>query len=169
MRDIEKKILTRGEAVARLAREARDGRSLALANGCFDVLHVGHVRYLQAARREGDILLVAVNADASVRKLKGEGRPLQCEEDRAEVIASLACVDFVTVFPEDTVVPLIRALRPDAHCKGTDYTEGAVPEREEVLAHGGRVAIVGDPKDHDSSAIISKIGGGGEGGEGGAE
>jgi rfaE bifunctional protein nucleotidyltransferase chain/domain len=163
MRDIESKILTREEAVARLGREARGGKTLALANGCFDVLHVGHVRYLQAAGREADILLVAVNADASVRKLKGEGRPIQSEEDRAEVIASLACVDFVTVFPEETVVPLIRALRPDAHCKGTDYTADSVPERDEVLAYGGRVAIVGDPKDHDSSAIIRRIVEGGTG------
>lgn len=164
MRDIESKILTREEAVAKLSRKARGGRTLALANGCFDVLHVGHVRYLQASKLQADILLVAVNADASVRKLKGEGRPLQSEEDRAEVIASLACVDFVTVFPEETVVPLIRALRPDAHCKGTDYTEGSVPERDEVLAYGGRVAIVGDPKDHDSSAIIRRIGKGEPGG-----
>lgn len=164
MRDIESKILTRAQAVATLSREARGGKTLALANGCFDVLHVGHVRYLQASKLQADLLLVAVNADASVRKLKGPGRPLQCEEDRAEVIASLACVDFVMVFPEDTVVPLIRALRPDAHCKGTDYTEGSVPERDEVLARGGRVAIVGDPKDHDSSALIQRIRRGDSGG-----
>jgi rfaE bifunctional protein nucleotidyltransferase chain/domain len=157
VRDIGSKILTREEAVARLSRQARGSRTLAMANGCFDVLHVGHVRYLQASKLEGDILLVAVNSDASVGKLKGEGRPLQCEEDRAELIASLSCVDFVTVFPEETVAPLIRLLEPDVQCKGTDYTEHSVPEREEVVAHGGRVAIVGDPKDHDSSAIIRKL------------
>jgi D-glycero-beta-D-manno-heptose 1-phosphate adenylyltransferase len=164
MRQIGSKILTREGTVAALSRQGRGGRTLALANGCFDVLHVGHVRYLQASKREGDILLVAVNSDASVGKLKGEGRPLQCEEDRAEVIASLACVDFVTVFPEDTVAPLIRLLEPDVQCKGTDYTEQSVPEREEVMAHGGRVAIVGDPKNHDSSAIIRKLESGGDAG-----
>lgn len=160
MRDIESKILTREEAAAKLSRRARGPRTLALANGCFDVLHVGHVRYLRASKGEGDILLVAVNADGSVKKLKGPGRPLQNQEDRAEIVASLACVDFVTIFGEETVGALIRILEPDVQCKGTDYEVGTVPEREEVFAHGGRVAIVGDPKDHDSSSIIRKLGDG---------
>jgi rfaE bifunctional protein nucleotidyltransferase chain/domain len=154
---IAQKILGREEAGARLSREGRRGRTLALANGCFDLLHVGHIRYLQAAKREADLLLVAINSDASVRALKGEGRPLQCQGDRAEILASLACVDFVTVFDEATVVPLIGLLEPDVHCKGPDYTEETVPEREAVLAHGGRVAIVGDPKDHATSQIIGKL------------
>ncbi len=155
--DIRKKILTRPEAVAALSRTARGAATLALANGCFDLLHVGHVRSLEGARREAERLLVAINSDASVRSLKGEGRPLQCEEDRAEILASLACVDYVTVFDELTVVPLIEALEPDVHCKGTDYTEESVPEREAVLAHGGRVAIVGDPKDHATSDILKRL------------
>jgi rfaE bifunctional protein nucleotidyltransferase chain/domain len=154
---IRAKILSRGEAEERLSRRGRGGRTLALANGCFDLLHVGHVRYLTAARREADVLLVALNSDASVRRLKGEGRPLQCEADRAEILASLAAVDFVTVFEEDTVVPLIEALEPDVHCKGTDYTEETVPEREAVLARGGRIAIVGDPKDHATSEILRRL------------
>jgi D-glycero-beta-D-manno-heptose 1-phosphate adenylyltransferase len=151
------KILTRDEAVKLLSRQGRGGRSLALANGCFDLLHVGHVRYLTAAKGQADWLLVAVNSDESVRRLKGAGRPLQSEEDRAEIVASLACVDFVTLFPEATVVPLIEALGPDVHCKGTDYTEESVPERDAVLMHGGRVAIVGDPKDHATSELIARL------------
>lgn len=153
-----RKVLTREGVVARLSRAARGGTTLALANGCFDLLHVGHVRYLQGARATADVLLVAVNSDESVRRLKGEGRPLQPESDRAEILASLACVDFVTVFAEATVVPLIEALQPDVHCKGTDYTEESVPERQAVLAHGGRVAIVGDPKDHATSELITRFG-----------
>ena len=154
---IASKILSRREAAERLARGARRGEALALANGCFDLLHVGHVRYLQGAKREADLLLVALNADASVRALKGEGRPIQPEQDRLEIIASLACVDYVTLFEELTVAPLIELLEPDVHCKGTDYTPETVPEREAVLRYGGRIAIVGDPKDHDSSAIIRRL------------
>ena len=154
---IQRKILTREEAIARLSRRARGRTTLALANGCFDVLHVGHVRYLQGARSTADRLVVAVNSDESVRRLKGEGRPLQPEADRAEILASLACVDYVTIFPEATVVPLIEALSPDVQCKGTDYTEESVPEREAVIACGGRVAIVGDPKDHATSELLSRL------------
>jgi rfaE bifunctional protein nucleotidyltransferase chain/domain len=154
---IAQKILTREQAVARLSRLARVGRTLALANGCFDLLHVGHIRYLQAARREAQLLLVALNTDVSVRGLKGEGRPLQPEDDRAEIIASLACVDFVTLFGEPTVGPLIELLQPDVQCKGTDYTEETVPEREAVIRHGGRIAIVGDPKDHATSEIVKRM------------
>ncbi len=151
------KILGRAEAAARLARAARGNMTLALANGCFDILHVGHVRYLQAAKREAGLLLVAVNGDESVRALKGKGRPVQPEEDRAEVIASLGCVDFVVIFGERTVAPLIRELQPDVQCKGTDYTADSVPEREAMAEVNGRVAIVGDPKDHDSSALVVKL------------
>lgn len=154
---VRAKILSRREAVDRLGRKGRGGRTLALANGCFDLLHVGHVRYLQGARKEADLLLVAINSDASVRRLKGEGRPLQPEEDRAEILASLSAVDFVTIFEEDTVVPLIEALEPDVHCKGTDYTEETVPEREAVLSRGGRIAIVGDPKDHATSEMLRRL------------
>ncbi len=151
------KILTRDESALRLSRGARGSKTLALANGCFDLLHVGHVRYLQASKGQADVLLVALNSDASVRGLKGEGRPLQCEEDRAEIIASLACVDFVTVFDEPTVASLIEALEPDVQCKGTDYTEATVPERDVVARHGGRVAIVGDPKDHATTELLRKL------------
>ena len=154
---VRAKILSRPEAVDRLGRKGRGNRRLALANGCFDLLHVGHVRYLQGARKEADLLLVAINSDASVRRLKGEGRPLQPEEDRAEILASLSAVDFVTIFEEDTVVPLIEALEPDVHCKGTDYTEETVPEREAVLSRGGRIAIVGDPKDHATSEMLRRL------------
>lgn len=156
-RRTDQKILTREEARARLARAARGGKTLALANGCFDLLHVGHVRYLLASKAEADLLVVAVNADASVRALKGEGRPVQPEGDRAEIIASLACVDFVVVFPEATVAPLIGELQPDVQCKGTDYTADSVPERVAVESVGGRVAIVGDPKDHNSSKLVAKL------------
>ena len=151
------KILTREEAVARLARAARGSKTLALANGCFDLLHVGHIRYLEASAREADILLVAINTDASVRALKGEGRPLQPQGDRAEIMASLRCVNFVTLFDEPTVGPLIEALQPDVQCKGTDYTAESVPEREAVIRNGGRVAIVGDPKDHATTEILGRL------------
>ncbi len=154
---IQHKILTREEAVARLARAARGAKTLALANGCFDLVHVGHIRYLEAAAREADFLLVAINTDASVRTLKGEGRPLQPQGDRAEIMASLRCVDFVTLFDEPTVGPLIEALQPDVQCKGTDYTAETVPEREAVIRNGGRVAIVGDPKDHATSSMLEKL------------
>lgn len=154
---IAQKILTREQAAARLSRASRAGKTLAVANGCFDLLHVGHIRYLQAARREAQVLLVALNTDASVRDLKGEGRPLQPEDERVEIIASLACVDFVTLFGESMVGPLIELLQPDVQCKGTDYTEDTVPERETVIRYGGRVAIVGDPKDHATSEIVKRM------------
>lgn len=150
------KILGRKELGERLAKSRRRG-SLALANGCFDLIHVGHIRYLKAAKLEADLLLVAINSDSSVRALKGEGRPLQTQEDRLEIIASLECVDFVTLFDENSVEKIIEIVEPDVHCKGTDYTPETVPERETVLRHGGRIAIVGDPKDHDTSRIIGKI------------
>jgi D-glycero-beta-D-manno-heptose 1-phosphate adenylyltransferase len=141
-----------------LVRRARDaGRTVALANGCFDLLHIGHVRYLEGAAQEADVLVVAVNDDKSARALKGEGRPVLAAEHRAELVAALRCVDFVVVFPEPTVGPLIEALRPDVHCKGTDYTVETVPERDVVRAYGGRIAIVGDPKDHSTRDLLTRI------------
>ena len=152
-------ILTREELVARARLERAAGRKLAFANGAFDLLHVGHVRYLQAAAREADVLIVAVNDDASVRGLKGEGRPIITDRDRAELVAALRCVDYVVIFPEPTVGPLLEALRPDVHCKGTDYTADSVPERGIVQAYGGRTAIVGDPKDHSTRDLLARIAG----------
>lgn len=132
----------------------RSGARVTLANGCFDLLHVGHVRYLHAARELGGKLVVAVNSDASVRALKGAGRPLMPAEERAEILAALADVDAVVIFPENDVRAIIREIRPDIQAKGTDYTADSVPERDEVEACGGRVAIVGDPKDHSATEII---------------
>lgn len=148
------KILTREQLQRRVQEWRRARETITLANGCFDLLHVGHVRYLHAAKQLGGRLIVAINADESVRKLKGEGRPLIPAEERAEILAALGDVDAVVIFPEPDVRALIRELRPDVHAKGTDYTAGTVPERDEVLAYGGRVAIVGDPKDHSASEII---------------
>ncbi|MEM7249681.1 MAG: adenylyltransferase/cytidyltransferase family protein [Acidobacteriota bacterium] len=150
-------ILDRDQLIDALATDRAEGRSIAFANGCFDLLHVGHVRYLQAASQEADRLVVGINADASVRELKGEDRPLQPEHERAELVAALRGIDYVTVFPELDVRPLLRALRPDVHCKGTDYTPETVPERDVMAEIGGRIAIVGDPKDHDSSALIARL------------
>jgi len=151
------KVVARKELAQRLADERAAGRTIAFANGCFDLLHVGHVRYLESASREADILVVAVNEDESVRRLKGEGRPILPAADRAELVAALRCVDYVVIFPEPTVGPLLTSLRPDVHCKGTDYTVDSVPERDIVLAYGGRTAIVGDPKDHSTRELLSRI------------
>ena len=139
-----------------MAEWRRAGARITLANGCFDLLHVGHVRYLRAARELGGKLVVAVNSDGSVRGLKGAGRPLMPAEERAEILAALADVDAVVIFPENDVRAIIREMRPDFHAKGTDYTAESVPERDEVEACGGRVAIVGDPKDHSATEIIRK-------------
>jgi D-glycero-beta-D-manno-heptose 1-phosphate adenylyltransferase len=133
------------------------GKKIVFANGCFDLLHVGHIRYLQSARRLGDVLILGINGDDSVAALKGKGRPLQPEADRIEILASLACVDYVLLFNEPTVDDILKALRPDIHAKGTDYTEGNVPERNTVQAYGGRVAIAGDPKDHSTRDLIQVI------------
>ena len=153
----EAPILNRTELVE-LANAARSrGEQIILTNGCFDVLHVGHIRYLAGAKAFGGFLVVGINSDEQVRKLKGENRPVQTENERAEIVASIRGVDAVTIFSEPNVEELIRAIRPDIHAKGTDYTEMNVPEREVVLSVGGRVAIVGDPKDHSSSEIISSI------------
>ena len=150
------KIVSRDQLQERVAEWRRAGDRITLANGCFDVLHVGHVRYLRAARELGGKLIVAVNADASVRALKGEGRPVTPAQERAEILAALADVDAVVVFSEKDVRAIIREIRPDFHAKGTDYTAESVPERDEVEACGGRVVIVGDPKDHSASEIISR-------------
>lgn len=136
------------------------GRVVALANGVFDLIHVGHVRYLEGAKALADVLVVAVNSDASVRALKGEGRPVIPEADRAEMVAALGCVDHVLIFSEPTVVPVIRALRPHLQVKGTDYTPDSIPERAEVEAYGGRVAVAGDPKERSTTEILRKLGGG---------
>jgi D-glycero-beta-D-manno-heptose 1-phosphate adenylyltransferase len=148
------KILGREELKRRVAEWRRAGERITLANGCFDLLHVGHVRYLHAAKQLGGRLIVAVNADESVRRLKGEGRPLIPAEERAEILSALADVDAVVIFPEANVRALIRELQPDVQAKGTDYTADTVPERDAVLQYGGRVEIVGDPKDHSASEII---------------
>jgi rfaE bifunctional protein nucleotidyltransferase chain/domain len=153
------KVLSRSDLLARVADARREGRTVAFANGCFDLLHVGHIRYLHAAAQEADLLVVAINDDESVRTLKGEGRPILKAEDRAELVSALACVDFVIVFPEPTVGPLLEILRPDVHCKGTDYTLDSVPERDVVRAYGGRIAIVGDPKDHSTRDLLARIAG----------
>lgn len=151
---MSEKILNRTELQRRVAEWRRAGERVTLANGCFDLLHVGHVRYLHAAKTIGGRLVVAVNADDSVRKLKGEGRPLVPAEERAEILSALSDVDAVVIFFEPDVRALIRELKPDVHAKGTDYTAETVPERDAVLEYGGRVAIVGDPKDHSASEII---------------
>jgi D-glycero-beta-D-manno-heptose 1-phosphate adenylyltransferase len=146
------------EEAADQARAWRSaGKRLVLANGVFDLLHVGHVRYLRAAKALGDVLVVALNSDASVRRLKGAGRPIMTEDERAELVAALDPVDAVVVFDDDTVDALIARLRPDVQAKGTDYTEDSVPERDSVRAAGGRVAIAGDPKDHSTRDLIATI------------
>ena len=139
------------------AREREHGRTVALANGCFDLLHVGHVRYLQGAAREADVLVVAINDDESVARLKGEGRPILAARERAELVAGLRGVDYVVIFGGPTVAPVIDLMHPDVHCKGTDYTPDTVPEREVVRAYGGRIAIVGDPKAHSTRELVTRI------------
>ena len=147
-------ILDRLRLVARVAIERQRGRKIVLANGCFDFFHVGHIRYLAGAKALGDCLIVAVNSDEQVRKLKGRNRPLMPERERAEIISALKFVDYVKIFAEPTVEELIRAIRPDFHAKGTDYTINTVPERDIVRELGGQVAIVGDPKNHSSTELI---------------
>ena len=148
------KILSREELPERVGQWRRAGERITLANGNFDLLHVGHVRYLEGAKALGGKLVVAVNSDESVRALKGEGRPIMPDYERAEIVAALAAVDAVVIFPELDVRALIGEMRPDVQAKGTDYTIDSVPERDAVAAYGGRVAIVGDPKDHSTSQII---------------
>ncbi len=156
MEEAPSKILSRIELARRVAGWRVRGEAIVLANGCFDVLHVGHIRYLRGAKALGQRLVVAINADETVRGLKGEGRPRIPENERAEIIAALTDVDAVVIFPEPDVRALIREIRPDIQAKGTDYTADSVPERDVVIECGGRVAIVGDPKDHSSSGMIKQ-------------
>ncbi len=157
MRPAAEKILTLDAARERALGARREGKTVALANGCFDVLHVGHIRYLQGAKAEADLLVVGLNGDASVARLKGAGRPILEASERALLVAAVRAVDAVVVFEEDDVASLLLALRPDVHCKGTDYTPETVPEREVVKSYGGRVAIVGDPKDHATRTLLDRI------------
>jgi rfaE bifunctional protein nucleotidyltransferase chain/domain len=149
--------VTPEEAGSLAARLRADGKRVVLANGCFDLLHVGHVRYLDAARALGDVLFVGLNSDAAVARLKGPGRPLMPAAERAEILAGLRAVDHVVVFDEDTADRLVSLVRPAVHAKGTDYTDASVPEAASVRAAGGRVAIVGDPKDHATRDLIARI------------
>ena len=149
-----RKIVSRAELRQLVADWRAAGERVTLTNGCFDILHVGHIRYLQAAHNLGGKVIVAVNSDVSVRELKGEGRPVMPAEERAEILAALSDVDAIVIFPEKDVRAIIREIHPDFHAKGTDYTEESVPERNEVEACGGRVVIVGDPKDHSATDII---------------
>ena len=152
-----KKILNRDELSARVNAWRASGYRIILANGCFDLLHVGHVRYLHAAKQLGGKLIVALNSDGSARGLKGPGRPVLPQAERAEILAALADVDAIVIFDEPNVRSLIERIRPDVHAKGTDYTEQSVPEREILLACGGKVAIVGDPKDHSATDLLRAI------------
>ncbi|HYR28764.1 MAG TPA: adenylyltransferase/cytidyltransferase family protein [Thermoanaerobaculia bacterium] len=142
---------------ASLAREREHGHTIAFANGCFDVLHVGHIRYLQDAAKVADVLVVGVNGDGSVRELKGEGRPVMPEDERAEIIASIRGVSYVTIFHDRSPARLLQTLKPDFQAKGTDYTADSVPEAEIVRAYGGKVVITGDPKDHSTTAVLEKM------------
>src|SRR5688572_27487375 len=150
-------ILERDELLRRVKGDRARGLTHAFANGAFDLLHVGHIRYLEAAKREADRLIVAINDDASVRALKGPARPVLPQADRAEVVAALRAVDYVVIFSEPTVTPLLELVQPAVHCKGTDYSLDTVPERATVRAYGGRVAIVGDPKDHSTSDLLGRL------------
>ena len=150
-------ILDRRALAERVRQDRARGLTIAFANGAFDVLHVGHIRYLEGARQQADRLVVAVNDDASVRGLKGPSRPILPQADRAELVAALRAVDYVVLFPEPTVTPLLELLKPDVHCKGTDYTIDTVLERATVRAYGGRIAIVGDPKDHSTTDLLSRL------------
>jgi len=150
-------ILTEHELQSALATERQAGRKIAFANGVFDILHVGHVRYLQDAARVADVLVVAVNGDASVRAIKGEGRPLTPERERAEIVSAIRGVAYVTIFSESSPARLLQVLQPDFQCKGTDYTADSVPEAGIVRAYGGRVVIVGDPKDHSTTEMLRKL------------
>lgn len=154
---MNEKIVTRDQLKRRVEKWRKSGEKITLSNGCFDVLHVGHVRYLRAAKELGGKLIVALNSDDSVRMLKGEGRPHMPENERAEILAALADVDAVVIFPEPDVRPLIREIHPDIQAKGTDYTVDSVPERDVVTELGGRVEIVGDPKEHSATEVLRKM------------
>ena len=155
--DTREKILSRNALLEQLAGQRRRRRRIVLANGCFDLLHVGHIRYLEGARREGDLLVVGVNSDASERVLKGDGRPILPAQARAELVAALAAVDYVVIFDEPNVEALLTAIRPDVHAKGTDYTAETVPERKLAAELGIRIAIVGDPKQHSTRELLARL------------
>ena len=157
MRKADSKIVKRAELKSLLQKAKQRGIRVVLANGCFDTLHVGHVRYLAGAKKEGNLLVVGVNSDASVSRLKGPGRPILYEQARARLVAAIADVDYVVVFSEPNVESLLEDLKPEVHAKGTDYTRDTVPERDEVRAYGGRVEIVGDPKDHSTTEILGHM------------
>lgn len=151
-------VIDRERLVELVAKRRAEGQRIILANGCFDLFHVGHIRYLEGAKALGGFVVVGINSDAQVRHLKGSSRPFMPQEERAEILSAVRSVDAVTIFDEPTVEALIEAIRPDIHAKGTDYTVETVPEREIVKRYGGRVAIVGDPKDHSSSDMLTSIG-----------
>ena len=155
--DTREKIVSREGLHGILDEHRHSGRKIVFANGVFDLLHVGHVRYLQAAKKEGDLLVVGINSDAGTRKLKGEGRPILTERARATLVAALKFVDYVVIFDELDVMPLLREIQPDVHAKGTDYTPDTVPEREIAALLGIRIAIVGDPKDHSTRDLLTRL------------
>lgn len=155
--DTRVKILDRDALAERLEKERAAGRQIVFANGCFDVLHVGHVRYIEGAKREGDVLVVAINSDASVRKIKGPCRPILSEDARAQLIAALGVVNYVTIFDEPDVTALLETLRPNVHAKGTDYTVETVPERDTARRLGVRIAIVGDAKEHSTRDLLARL------------
>lgn len=157
MRSAESKIVTREQLREKLSEHKQRGQKVVFTNGCFDTLHVGHIRYLEGAKREGDVLVVGVNADSSVKGLKGAGRPILDETARAKLVAALRAVDYVVLFSEANVEPLLETLRPDVHAKGTDYTAETVPERAAAARLGIRVAIVGDPKEHSTKELLESI------------
>ena len=156
---MQSNVLSREELIERVSAARDSGARIVLANGCFDVLHVGHVRYLAGASKLGDVLVVGINSDEQVALQKGDGRPVLPAAERAEIVGALEPVTYVTIFNEPTVEELLLALKPDVHAKGTDYTTDTVPERDVVRSYGGQVAIVGDPKDHSTSEIIARLGG----------
>ena len=146
------------QEISTLVRENQEaGKTVVFANGCFDLLHVGHIRYLEAARALGDVLVLGLNGDQSVRQLKGPGRPLMNQQERAEILAALECVDYLVIFDEPTAKKVLETLKPNIHAKGTDYTRESVPERETVLSYGGSIAIVGDPKNHSTKDFLKQI------------
>lgn len=152
-----KKLKTLAQLRTIVDRERKKGKIIVLANGGFDLVHAGHVRYLEAAKKKGDFLIVALNSDSSIRKLKGQGRPILPEQERADILSAFACVDFITIFNEPNVENILMALKPNVHAKGSDYTKKTVPERETVLAYGGRIAIAGGPKIRSTSEVIPRI------------
>ena len=154
---LNNKLKTKKELTLLVNRFRKGGKRIVLANGCFDLLHVGHIRYLMEAKETGDILIVGLNSDQSTRTLKGSARPLFSQEERAEILAALRCIDYITIFHELSVEDLLLTLKPDIHAKGTDYTTETVPEADVVRSYGGEVAIVGDPKNHSSKEILKNL------------